>query len=150
MDAVRVLAQARKKIKKIKESRRDVGIWKQLMLWNLLQNWSWLSPSESEEVGGGKEKGGPKASDKKSATRNPSNKERKATKRLREEYEDEPWPTKKFQPNQTSGDGEEAGPSGLCKGTAGADPLNIKLTRADSPNGKKEKEQRPAEEKPED
>ncbi|KAK8761926.1 hypothetical protein V5799_026805 [Amblyomma americanum] len=87
IDAVRVLAQERDKKKKIKESRRDVGIWKQLMLWNLLQNWSWLSPSDSEEVGGGKEKGGPKASDKKSATRNQSNKERKATKRLGEEYE---------------------------------------------------------------
>ncbi|KAK8769619.1 hypothetical protein V5799_013916 [Amblyomma americanum] len=133
-------------------SRKDLGIRKQLLLWNLLQAWCWISNIDSEEVGGGRgdEKGGPEATVKKSATRNTPNKKCKATKRLPGESKDEPRPSKKFKPNQTSGDGEEAGPSEIWKCAVGPGPLKIKLTRVGSQRGKKEKEQRPAEEEPDD
>ncbi|KAK8774533.1 hypothetical protein V5799_010933, partial [Amblyomma americanum] len=70
MNMDRISAQVREKTKKVKMSRKDLGIRKQLLLWNLLQKWTWISTIDSEEVGGGRgeEKAGPEATVKKSAT----------------------------------------------------------------------------------
>ncbi|KAK8786802.1 hypothetical protein V5799_023422 [Amblyomma americanum] len=146
----RILDEAREKIFEIDMSAIDLGIWRRLMLSRLLQEWSWVNASDSEEERDGKEKGGRKGTNKKSKKRIRSNKKRKIANGLREEFKNEPRPSKKFKPNQTSGDGEEAGPSEMWKCAAGPGPLKIKLTRVGSQRGKKEKEQRPAEEEPDD
>ncbi|KAK8761927.1 hypothetical protein V5799_026806 [Amblyomma americanum] len=150
MNVKRILDEAREKMFDIHMSRRDHGLQKHLMLSRLLQEWSWINTSDSEEEGDGKEKGGRKGTHKKYGKRIRSNKKRKIANGLREEFKYEPRPSKKLKLNQTSGGGEEAGPSEMWKCEAGADPLKIKLTRVGLPNGEKEKQQRPAEEEPMD
>ncbi|KAK8786803.1 hypothetical protein V5799_023421 [Amblyomma americanum] len=116
----------------------------------LLQKQLGLISSDSEDEADGKENGCPIGTLKTSATLSTPNKKRKITNVLGEEFKDEPRPSKKFKPNQASGEGEEAGPSEIWKCAVGPDPLKIKLTKVGSPGGKKEKEQRPAEEEPDD
>ncbi|KAK8761983.1 hypothetical protein V5799_026750, partial [Amblyomma americanum] len=86
MNVKRILNEAREKIFEIDMSTKDLGTWKRLMLSRLLQEWSWVNASDSEEEGDGKEKAGRKGTHKKSRKRIRSNKNRKITSGLREEF----------------------------------------------------------------
>ncbi|KAK8786805.1 hypothetical protein V5799_023420 [Amblyomma americanum] len=147
MDVDLVLAQARKKIREIQESRIDLGIRKQLMLCLLLQERSRIRPTDAEEFGGGEgeEKCVPEGADEKSATRNSFNKESKFTKRLREESQDEHLDSKKFTPNRTCGDEQEVGASGRGICAVAENPIVMGQKTADSTNEKKERKDCPAE-----
>ncbi|KAK8761928.1 hypothetical protein V5799_026807 [Amblyomma americanum] len=125
------------------------GMEKMSPLLRLQKLWG-LTSSDSEDDTDGKENAGPKGTLKRSGTRTKPNKKRKIKNGLRKEFKNEPRPSKKLKLNKTSGSGEEAGPSEMWKCEEGADPLKIKLTRVNPPNGEKEKQQRPDEEEPMD
>ncbi|KAK8775982.1 hypothetical protein V5799_030672 [Amblyomma americanum] len=122
MNVKRILDEAREKIFEIDMSAKDLGIWKRLMLSRLLQEWSWVNASDSEEEGDGKEKAGRKGTHKKSRKRIKSNQNRKITNGLREEFKDDPRASKRRKPEPSHEDEEEAGRSGLCTCDADASP----------------------------
>ncbi|XP_077507466.1 uncharacterized protein LOC144118393 [Amblyomma americanum] len=130
MNVKRILNEAREKIFEIDMSTKDLGIWKRLMLSRLLQECSWVNASDSEEEGDGKEKAGRKGTHKKSRKRIRSNKNRKITSGLREEFKDDPRASKRRMPNPSHEDKEEAGPSGLCTCDADASPRPPTLMKA--------------------